>query len=1357
MAGRRTRPRACCALAVLRAAMLSLPTRPLPPPDPGGDAALGCRPVLSPAAVNPLQLQLEGILRPHRNHQLFSDHFLGQRLPTLSAWRDLDREAAPVLADLQRLYSRRRAVLPRQGEMQLEQDFVRPILGALGHAFQVQAPLATREGTKRPDYVLFESQAAADALAGRTLTEEALRRGGLAVADVKAWGRSLDAPGGSSDSGTMSNPSYQIHFYIQQSGLAWGILTDGRYWRLYHEASAHRLDRYYEVDLPELLEHGRIEDFRYFYAFFRRAAFDQGPLSLESILRQSVEYAQGVGESIKEQVYAALRLVAQGFLDYPRNRLQPTPETLCEVYDNSLVVLYRLLFVLYAEARGLLPLLENQRYREDHSLHALKHDVARRLDEDRGRSVSSALLWAQLQQLFVLIDEGAPPLQVATFNGGLFDPHKHPFLDQYSISDCHLERAVDLIARVSGEFVDYRDLATRHLGTIYEGLLEYHLVALDTPEPDAAGRVFTTGLVNDKGERKSSGSFYTPDYIVEHIVHETLAPVIAEATMGAETDEERAVAVLRLNVLDPAMGSAHFLVEATEYLARYLAGLDLTAAGLDLPAGEVVDVSFWKRRVAQACIYGVDLNPLAVELAKLSLWLTTAAKDRPLSFLDHHLRCGNSLVGATLAQLREAQGPPRRAGRRAQAGGAAQTSFLDTPAFRESMQEAVVSITSIETNPGRTVDDVREQESDYAEMREKLVQRFGRALDLVVAERYGLRVEPAHRRLLLDVTVGRFEVPGVAASTRRVNALRKRLAFFHWELEFPDVFFNTQGEALADAAGFDAVIGNPPYDVLAARERGEPVARVEEFLSYASKDPVLAAVLGRKVDLFRLFLAQSLWLGRPGAVAGFIVPMSLLADQQATTLRAHIFESHAFRSVHAFPQKDDVRRRVFAEAKLPTCVVTFTCHTPEDTPFRVTIHPGRLFEEVAGMFETTPGAIRSADPEALTIPLAASTAANQLKARLFEVPGACKMGDLFTSSQGEINETTMDAILSTDPAHGVKVLRGSNIRRYRFDPDARQGVDKYLDVRAYRTSVGGARVADTEQRRFGYQRNSALDSSRRLLVAELPNPSYCFDSIAYIPIHGAERPYAWLALLNSDLLEWFFRLTSTNNHVSTDQLHKLPALRAGAGTATTPSAVRTALVRRARAAVTTNLADAPSVTEEIVAMLQRRQPHVDAALDVLDVLAREMLIRHREQVEALEAAYLDMQGVLGDSVSKFNRLWTPVRVTSEEQRAKAGAAAEVLGPLAGQIVDFSALGRLDETQWKWVVQQKLRRVPNLSDLVKAFRRHHSTLATLVSQIDATELMINTVVFAAFRVTTEEVAIVEEGIKRPARGSEAGAG
>src|SRR5262249_13483893 len=376
-------------------------------------------------------------------------------------------------------------------------------------------------------------------------------------------------------------------------------------------------------------------------------------------------------------------------------------------------------------------------------------------------------------------------------------------LEQHRVGDARLMEAIDKLARVGEEFIDYRDLAERHLGTIYEGLLEYHL------QPDASEPGFTIGLFNDRGERHRTGSYYTPDFVVQYIVEQTLRPVLDAAVAGKPSDADKINAVLSVNCLDPAMGSGHFPVAAMEYIARYLVDLDVAP---DADAHGEADLAYWKRRVAQNCIYGVDLNPLAVDLAKLSLWLATAAKDKPLSFLDHHLRCGNALVGARVTDLNAGGALKKtRSSRKAQPA-AGQISMLDDPDFARSMGLAVGSMWLIEETEGNTIAEVREQERLYADLRDALTRKHQQLADVAAARDFGLNVDATLWKGLSDYLArGGFEVPQYATVLKAASEQAAAQRFFHWDLEFPEVFFDRHGQPLGERAGFDAVIGNPPY------------------------------------------------------------------------------------------------------------------------------------------------------------------------------------------------------------------------------------------------------------------------------------------------------------------------------------------------------------------------------------------------------------------------------------------------------------------------------------------------------------------------------------------------------------------
>lgn len=864
-------------------------------------------------------------LLTHHNQHLFSDYFLNTIMTSdtwknTAEWQAVLAEAGPVMADLQERYRSFSRSASAANEAQTESDWICPVLKALGHIFEIQATLKVSgcASTQHPDYVFYASEEQHLANRGHELDDRSAHYGALAVGDAKQWDVPLDQMRkAASASLSNKNPSFQIFFCMLHSKLPWGILTNGRHWRLYHETTAYKLDIYYEVDLPALLASEDIERFVYFYAFFRRMAFHTDhPLALDHLLRASVKSAQDLREDLREQVYDALRAVAQGFFSYPANGLIHTPETCQQVYENSLILLYRLLFLLYAESRDLLP-MENPAYKGRYSFRVIANQVRQALGEKMVLLPSSGVLWAQLKTLFRSIDLGEELLGVSTIHGGLFASQRHTFLEQYTAGDSGLARAIDKLARrpldgedfSEGSLIDYRDLSERHLGTIYEGLLEYTLHVATEPMAELrsnqlivpaaqAGerdlvRTYRPGdvyLVTDTGQRKTTGSYYTPDVIVKYMVEQTIKPILDAAIQGCNDDQERIQAILAVNILDPAMGSGHFPVEVVEYIARYLVELGVLPAGKD---PQEADLVYWKRRVAQHCIYGVDANPLAVELARLSLWLVTAARGYPLNFLDHHLRPGNALIGAWLADVATGEHPKIKLGKRranslldfAETGSeeraeAVQFSMLEDPELSRGLCAALGIVSDITGTPGNTIQEIRQQEAAYSRLRQHFVRKYQDIMNLGVALFYGIDIDDRHWGAYATYAIQspeqRQDALGaghLAQVIQHAHQLGQARRFFHWELEFPDIFFEQDGTPRNERAGFDAIVGNPPY------VRQEKLGADKPF--YQDHYEIYRG----NADLFVYFFGQGLRLLRPNGRLAYISSNSWLRANYALPLR----------------------------------------------------------------------------------------------------------------------------------------------------------------------------------------------------------------------------------------------------------------------------------------------------------------------------------------------------------------------------------------------------------------------------------------------------------------------------------------
>ena len=322
------------------------------------------------------------------------------------------------------------------------------------------------------------------------------------------------------------------------------------------------------------------------------------------------------------------------------------------------------------------------------------------------------------------------------------------------------------------------------------------------------------------------------------------------------------------------MGSGHFLVEVTEHIARFLVKLEVTPENMESD-GEA-ELAYWKRRVVQSCVYGVDMNPLAVDLAKLSLWLATVAKDRPLSFLDHHLRHGNSLVGTSISELQTGGVRKKRKKKR---DDEIQLSMIGEPAFQSSMSTAVGDMWSIEESPAETVEEVKGQERLYEKVRAEHSRRFARLADLTTATYFGVEVDRSLWEPLVDYVVGRtaFVPPQFQRWLDRADEIAAESRFFHWELEFLEVYFDHQGRTKGDEAGFDAVVGNRPYI------RQEALGPVKPYLS-----ETFSEVYHGVADISVYFFGQGLRQLRRGGRLSYISSNSWLRANYATPLRSYL-------------------------------------------------------------------------------------------------------------------------------------------------------------------------------------------------------------------------------------------------------------------------------------------------------------------------------------------------------------------------------------------------------------------------------------------------------------------------------------
>ncbi len=901
-------------------------------------------------------------MKPHLNKGLFSNYYLEELLPREEEFKISLAELGGALEEIKRIWDKE--YLSSLNEPQLRKHFLDKVFETLGWTIDVEPPTPSGEWSKHPDYALFQSKE--DLKNVQKATREEYFESALCIGEAKRWGRPLDRKlKEEKDPFEVQNPSLQISRYLWLTGVKWGILTDGKFWRLYERETSNRLDIFYEIDLEDLIENGSTEDFKYFYVFFRKEA---SPDFLEKVYKKSVDYAEEVGKELKENVYQALKILAEGFLKTPGNDLRETH--LKEIHDNSLILLYRLLFILYAENRGLLPIGENRLYTENYSLDALKKEMAGRLDKSEPIATSTHGYWNKIKELFEIINIGNRERGVPPYNGGLFDPDKHEFLERYRVGDFYVARAVDFLSRSSDRaYIDYGSLEIRHLGSIYEGLLEYKLKIAEeklVPIREKGKEVFIrleeakkakkkikekeivsegeVYLVTDKGERKATGSYYTPDYIVKYIVDNTLGPLVEErrkkvsenivelekkikGSRGASRKflekELRKVEgslideILSLKVLDPAMGSGHFLVEATDFLARELLKALSEEPHEEHPKEMIIrkpseqygskepeeeDIRWARREVVEKCIFGVDLNPMAVELAKLSLWLYTVAKGKPLNFLDHHLKLGNSLIGANLADIKIL--PKKFVSKKKTKEAESQIQLpLEVSSMSVDLGLAVGDYKIIEQRPTERIQDVKEKEKIYKLLDKERIDKWRLIANIWTGSLFGLKLDQKIFIALSDYILRKTEQMNrswVQEYFTNAIEIAKGKTFFHWELEFPEVFYDHHGKSLSNPR-FDVIIGNPPYGIAFD-------SKSKAFL----KENYKAAEY--QFDSFALFIEKALSLLKKDGFQSYITPTPWLSEYYYENLRGLILANNQLQQVIFF------KEHVFKDATVESCI-----------------------------------------------------------------------------------------------------------------------------------------------------------------------------------------------------------------------------------------------------------------------------------------------------------------------------------------------------------------------------------------------------------------------------------------------------
>ena len=928
---------------------------------------------------------------------LLDQGFVDQKLGELAA--------QPVPCDLNNWLAAHfdAAQLSKGKEAQLEDKLIGPLLAQLGWATVTQQSLIVQGKHAKPDWCLLLDPTHADQLVASANHELV-----IAICESKAWGKTLDT--GKAD--REGNPHHQLQDYLSTLRVRFGFLTNGRTWRLYDTQKITAKKSYIELDLQAIcaLDAGaeRHAALALFAFFFGRHTFVPPPTAgdrtaIEQVIAESADFTLGVEENLKAVIYG---YAGEDSLFETMGRAihHANPKaSMAAVYENSVVLLFRLLFVVYFEDKNH-ALLARHPFYQRFGLGRIFSNLRNMADADQQRHDG---VYA-LKQLFEMLDQGAQDIDIPLFNGGLFDAQRAPLLARPKIFDNAtlkqiLEKLLYKTHRGNTLFDtrrDFKNMSVTHLGRIYEGLLEFRFVKaaesavyLEYESAATKGKAieayfdrYDTELIRkEKGfralreisvkkgdvylksasnSRKTSASYYTPTALSEPLVKAAVDQALLSA--GAQGK-----ALMDLKILDNACGSGHFLVEALNYLT------DLALARLDTDASlqalvqqesdkiaeqlrflnldyQPDDGQILKRALLKRCIFGVDLNPFAVELARLSLWMDSFIFGTPLSFIEHHVQHGNALMGASVQEFVAYNATEVQQN----------DLFVDNLSARFDELRGVMQ--ALDAMRDTTAAEVAQSKHLWTATIAPKLALLSRALSFICTRRALLAEGDADGCAALSKTptlLGDLfdESRTQTAALRQVEACARKYHFFHYEVAFPEAFSG-------GSQGFDVIVGNPPWDKT-------KFADTDFFPQYHSnyrslKNTDKAAVQRRLLDsehiaaayaaavaggeaannyykdkavfplnkgygdgnLFRLFVERNLGLLCPGGNLSYVLPSALMFEEGSMGLRRHLFATCRLAFFHSFENRKPLFPDVDSRYKFASMQLVNKAPTADDPP-----------------------------------------------------------------------------------------------------------------------------------------------------------------------------------------------------------------------------------------------------------------------------------------------------------------------------------------------------------------------------------------------------------------------------------------
>lgn len=875
-------------------------------------------------------------------------------------------------------------------EAQLEIEFIHPVLAEIGYSFTYQVTKKVFGKIHKPDFALFENENTKNESYNE---DKSSIKNILALCESKAYKVVLD-----NKKTTTDNPHFQLLRYQSDLRINYGFLTNGQKWRFYDITNPKQDKIYFEIDLEWIIQNDDYRAFEYFYYNFHKEQIlnlynkKRGiPIKEKTFAELNQEYILEVENDLKELIYgkdSIIEMIGQRFFTRYGEIY-----SIKEIYANSLVFGFRMLFIAYFESKFSSVLFDSTNNYKDYSLRSILFLLESEEYKERQKKHQG---WNALKLLFDYLNYGNIDLEMPLLNGGLFAENKAPLLKlPLVLTNQDLEQILSLVLYHKGDnlgqqktFRDYKTLSVTHLGNIYEGLLEsefrqafegtYYLTFLDGKtekegyfdnydyqnyKKDKKIKILEERfykndelyLSNQSGNRKTTASYYTPQDITHFMAEQSIEKLITD-------NDKESNSILDLRLMDNACGSGHFLIATLDVLtSEALKRIDnesdkklkqtletekeiiLQNLHEILPdkKHEIDELRLLKRILLKKNIFGVDLNEFAIELTRLSLWLDTFIFGTPLSFIEHHIKQGNALIGGRKEELYRSLQTDNNL-------------FADT--FKNKVAKIIEELSELSNLKDTTAEEIKQSKEIYKKL-EPSLEQLNLAMNFYTYKRFVPfifedKAEAQKELDLLNATLTDFEEKIFnkkdAALVKRIEKTAEQFSFFNYEISFAEVFQNGH-------RGFDLIIGNPPWDVMEfsdadffsmwrssyrTMKNKEKEATRQTVLDYKGIQneyntkksfrtnsneycknyyPYNA---GGKGNLFRFFIEQNLGLLTKDGTLTYITPSAWIYEDSSINIRKHIFENYQLEFFYQFENKKAIFPDVHRSYKFAVFQIT---------------------------------------------------------------------------------------------------------------------------------------------------------------------------------------------------------------------------------------------------------------------------------------------------------------------------------------------------------------------------------------------------------------------------------------------------